>query len=77
MAYRFGITAPRIPYQFPEARRGRVAPGRPDRPQPLHPVRPLRQASRDLDGKNVFQFVGRGTTSASGSTREAAGETRT
>jgi [NiFe] hydrogenase diaphorase moiety small subunit len=41
MAYRFGITAPKYPY-LPGARRGRVAPGHPDRPQPLHPVRPVR-----------------------------------
>ena len=42
LAYRFGITAPRYPYLFPAARRGRLAPGRLHRPQPLHPLRPLR-----------------------------------
>jgi len=60
LAYRFGITAPRYPYLFP----GRdVDASHPDilidRNRCVLCGRCVR-ASRDIDGKNVFQFVGRG-----------------
>jgi [NiFe] hydrogenase diaphorase moiety small subunit len=59
-AYRLGILAPRYPYQFPV--RG-VDASHPD--LFLDGNRCIRcgrcvRASRDSDGKNVFQFVGRG-----------------
>jgi [NiFe] hydrogenase diaphorase moiety small subunit len=60
LAYRFGITAPRYPYQFP---RREVDASHPDvfidHNRCVLCSRCVR-ASRDLDGKNVFQFVGRG-----------------
>jgi len=60
LAYRFGITAPRYPYQFP---RREVDASHPDilvdHNRCILCSRCIR-ASRDLDGKNVFQFVGRG-----------------
>jgi len=60
LAYRFGITAPRYPYQFP---RRAVDASHPDvlidHNRCILCSRCIR-ASRDLDGKNVFQFVGRG-----------------
>jgi [NiFe] hydrogenase diaphorase moiety small subunit len=60
LAYRFGITAPRYPYQFPYRD---VDASHPDifldRNRCVLCGRCVR-ASRDLDGKNVFQFVGRG-----------------
>jgi len=60
MAYRFGITAPTFPYQFP---RRELDASHPDifidRNRCILCARCVR-ASRDLDGKNVFQFVGRG-----------------
>jgi [NiFe] hydrogenase diaphorase moiety small subunit len=60
LAYRFGITAPRFPYQFP----GReVDASHPDvmidHNRCIQCARCVR-ASRDLDGKSVFGFVGRG-----------------
>jgi len=60
LAYRYGITAPKYPYRFPKRevdashsdifidRNRCVLCGR------------CVTASRDVDGKNVFQFVGRG-----------------
>jgi hypothetical protein len=42
LAYRFGITAPRVPVPVPRTASGRLAPGRLPRPQPLHPVRAVR-----------------------------------
>jgi len=60
MAYRFGITAPKYDYLFPERD---VDASHPDifidRNRCILCGRCVR-ASRDLDGKNVFQFVGRG-----------------
>lgn len=60
LAYRFGITAPRFPYLFPNRE---VDASHPDiyldRNRCILCGRCVR-ASRDLDGKNVFQFVGRG-----------------
>jgi [NiFe] hydrogenase diaphorase moiety small subunit len=61
MAYRFGITAPKYPYMFPADRD--VDASHPDvmidRNRCILCARCMR-ASRDLDGKHVFDFVGRG-----------------
>ncbi len=61
LAYRFGIAAPKFPYQFPKRD---VDASHPDifldRNRCVLCGRCVR-ASRDLDGKNVFQFVGRGS----------------
>lgn len=60
MAYRFGILTPKFPYQFPK--RG-VDASHPDifvdHNRCILCGRCVR-ASRDLDGKHVFDFVGRG-----------------
>jgi len=60
MAYRLGIQAPRFPYQFPKRD---VDASHPDilleRNRCILCGRCVR-ASRDLDGKHVFQFTGRG-----------------
>ena len=60
LGYRFGITAPRYPYQWPERE---VDASHPDilvdHNRCILCARCVR-ASRDLDGKHVFQFVGRG-----------------
>lgn len=60
VAYRLGMTAPKYPYLFPERD---VDASHPevliDRNRCILCARCVR-ASRDLDGKNVFQFVGRG-----------------
>jgi [NiFe] hydrogenase diaphorase moiety small subunit len=60
MAYRLGITAPRFPFMFPERQ---VDMSHPkiwiDRNRCILCGRCVR-ASRDLDGKGVFEFVGRG-----------------
>ncbi|GAB4231717.1 MAG: bidirectional hydrogenase complex protein HoxU [Acidobacteriota bacterium] len=60
LAYRLGITAPRFPYQFPVRD---VDAGHPDawldRNRCILCGRCVR-ASKELDGKNVFQFAGRG-----------------
>jgi len=60
LAYRFGITAPKYPYQFPNRD---VDASHPDifidRNRCILCARCAR-ASKDLDGKNVFGFVGRG-----------------
>lgn len=60
LAYRFGITAPKYPYQFP---RREVDATHPDilidHNRCILCGRCVR-ASRDLDGKQVFQFAGRG-----------------
>ena len=60
LAYRFGIAAPKYPYQFPERE---VDASHPDilldHNRCVLCGRCVR-ASRDIDGKNVFQFVGRG-----------------
>jgi [NiFe] hydrogenase diaphorase moiety small subunit len=60
MAYRFGITAPSFPYQFPKREIDATHPDIfIDRNRCILCARCVR-ASKDLDGKNVFQFVGRG-----------------
>ncbi|MHC4562095.1 MAG: 2Fe-2S iron-sulfur cluster-binding protein [Planctomycetota bacterium] len=60
LAYRFGITHPRFPYMFP---RRELDASHPDifidRDRCILCARCVR-ASRDLDGKGVFDFVGRG-----------------
>jgi len=60
LAYRFGITAPKYPYMFPKRD---VDASHPDifidRNRCILCGRCVR-ASRDLDGKHVFEFVGRG-----------------
>ena len=61
MAYRLGIAAPTLKYQYPARE---VDASHPDiyidRNRCILCARCVR-ASRDLDGKNVFQFIGRGT----------------
>jgi len=60
LAYRFGITAPRFPYQFPRRDVDATHPGLfLDRNRCILCARCIR-ASKELDGKNVFQFIGRG-----------------
>ena len=60
MAYRFGIAAPRFPFMFPERTLDATHPEVfVDRNRCILCGRCVR-ASRDVDGKNVFQFVGRG-----------------
>ncbi len=60
LGYRFGIAAPRFPYMFPERE---IDASHPevlvDRNRCILCARCVR-ASQDLDGKNVFQFTGRG-----------------
>lgn len=60
MAYRFGIASPRYPYMFPNRDVDATHPDVfIDRNRCILCGRCVR-ASRDLDGKNVFQFVNRG-----------------
>ncbi|NQT86245.1 (2Fe-2S)-binding protein [bacterium] len=60
MAYRFGITHPKYPYLFPDRDVDATHPDIfIDRNRCILCARCVR-ASRDLDGKNVFEFVGRG-----------------
>jgi [NiFe] hydrogenase diaphorase moiety small subunit len=60
LAYRFGMTAPRYPYMFADYELDATHPDVfIDRNRCVLCGRCVR-ASRDLDGKNVFQFVGRG-----------------
>ena len=60
MAYRFGIASPRYPYMFPKRDVDATHPDVfIDRNRCILCGRCVR-ASRDLDGKNVFQFVNRG-----------------
>lgn len=60
LAYRFGIAAPRFPYMFPERELDATHPEVfVDRNRCILCARCVR-ASKDLDGKNVFQFTGRG-----------------
>ena len=60
LAYRFGITAPQYPFQFPEKE---VDASHPDimldHNRCIMCARCVR-ASQELDGKNVFQSIGRG-----------------
>ena len=61
LAYRFGITAPGLPYMFPKRELDASHPDVfIDRNRCILCGRCVR-ASRDLDGKHVFEFVGRGT----------------
>jgi len=60
LAYRYAITAPRFPYMFPKREIDFTHPDiYIDHNRCVLCGRCVR-ASRDLDGKNVFQFVGRG-----------------
>ena len=60
LGYRFGITAPRFPYMFPQRELDASHPEVfIDRNRCILCARCVR-ASRDLDGKHVFQFTGRG-----------------
>jgi len=61
MAYRLGVAAPKYPYLFPQRDLDASHPDIfIDRNRCILCGRCVR-ASRELDGKNVFQFVGRGT----------------
>jgi len=61
VAYRLGIAAPRFPYQFPKRHADASHPDiYIDRDRCILCGRCV-QASCDLDGKDVFGFVGRGT----------------
>lgn len=60
LAYRFGIAAPRFPFAFPQRARDASHPGIVlDRDRCVLCARCVR-ASRELDGKTVFGFAGRG-----------------
>lgn len=60
LAYRFGITAPTLTYQYPKRDLDASHPDvLIDRNRCILCGRCVR-ASKELDGKNVFQFVGRG-----------------
>ncbi len=60
LAYRFGITAPTLPYMYPNREvDGTHSEVMIDRNRCILCARCVR-ASRDLDGKHVFGFVGRG-----------------
>lgn len=60
LGYRFGITSPRFPYMFPNREIDATHPEVIiDRNRCILCARCVR-ASRDLDGKHVFQFTGRG-----------------
>ena len=60
LAYRYGITAPRFPFQYPQRSIDMTHPEIwIDRNRCILCARCVR-ASRDLDGKHVFGFVGRG-----------------
>ncbi len=76
MAYRFGITAPKYPYLFPQADVDASHPDvMVDHNRCILCARCIR-ASRDVDGKNVFQFVKRGQEKRVGVNAEAGlGET--
>ena len=60
LAYRFGITAPKYPYMFPKRDVDATHPDVfVDRNRCVLCGRCVR-TSKEIDGKNVFQFVGRG-----------------
>ena len=75
LAYRFGITAPKYPFMFPAQN---VDASHPDiyidRSRCVLCGRCVR-ASQELDGKNVFQFVGRGPGKRVAVNGEALAET--
>lgn len=61
LGYRLGMLAPKYPYQFPDRTVDATHPDiMIDHNRCILCARCVR-ASRDLDGKNVFQFVGRGS----------------
>jgi [NiFe] hydrogenase diaphorase moiety small subunit len=61
LAYRFGIAAPRYPFLFPKRELDASHPDIfIDRNRCILCARCIR-ASRDIDGKGVFEFIGRGT----------------
>jgi len=71
LAYRFGITAPRYPFLFPKRDIDFTHPDLfIDHNRCVLCGRCVR-ASKDLDGKNVFQFVGRGAEKRVGINAEA------
>jgi [NiFe] hydrogenase diaphorase moiety small subunit len=71
LAYRFGIMAPRYPFQFPERPVDATHPDvMIDHNRCILCARCVR-ASRDLDGRNAFQFVGRGPHKRVGINAEA------
>jgi len=60
LAYRFGIAAPRYPFLFPKRELDATHPDIfIDRNRCILCARCIR-ASRDIDGKGVFEFIGRG-----------------
>jgi [NiFe] hydrogenase diaphorase moiety small subunit len=60
LAYRFGIAAPRYPFLFPDRKIDATHPDIfIDRNRCVLCARCIR-ASRDIDGKGVFEFIGRG-----------------
>jgi [NiFe] hydrogenase diaphorase moiety small subunit len=71
LAYRFGIAAPKYPYQFPKRELDASHPDIfIDHNRCISCGRCVR-ASRDLDGKTVFEFVGRGPDRKIGINSEA------
>ena len=61
LAYRFGIAAPRYPFLFPDRKIDATHPDIfIDRNRCVLCARCIR-ASRDIDGKGVFEFIGRGS----------------
>lgn len=61
LAYRFGIAAPRYPFLFPKREIDATHPDIfIDRNRCILCARCIR-ASRDIDGKGVFEFIGRGS----------------
>lgn len=71
MAYRLGITAPKYPYLFPKKDIDATHPDIfIDKNRCIACGRCVR-ASKDIDGKNVFEFVGRGTTRTIGINADA------
>jgi len=71
MGYRFGVTAPKYPYMFPKRDVDATHPDiYLDRNRCIMCGRCIR-ASRDLDGKFVFQYIGRGHNKKVGVNAEA------
>ena len=72
LAYRFGITAPKYPYMYPQREIDATHPDIfIDRNRCILCGRCVR-ASRDVDGKTVFEFVGRGSEKRVAVNAEAA-----
>ncbi len=71
LGYRMGMLAPKYPYQFPNREVDATHPDiMVDHNRCILCARCVR-ASRDLDGKNVFQFIGRGKDKKVGVNAEA------